>query len=285
MSISLLKQYPNIIEKINSYLEPMFINNNMKLSIVNSAYYNEKLNYLINNSVPLKYAIDYARYPDITLGYIIELSKVMSIDDAYDILMNVPSREYKINNINIDEPLEEHIIIVNNLSKLLHYNYIWSILFVKYNISSNIIKILLHKLVDFYFFELLYYNKTINNYDVSLNMVIKSMSETDEYKNAYYNLRMAKVPQTIAYKLCKTGIININKIIEIANIGFYNVYSLEVAIHFNEIQINFLKLSKFGYVTYEEFNKDKQHIFNNAITQILINIDNHCNEPLAKKRK
>jgi hypothetical protein len=269
----------------------MFINNNLILSIRHCTYYNQKLKYLINNSVPLKYAIDYARYPENTLGYLIELSKYMSIDNAYEILINIPGKDYKIKDINIDEPVEENILIVNELSKLLHYNYLWSTVFIKYNISIDMIKVLLSKLIDFYFFELLYINKNINNYDISLDMVINSINETMEYRKTFYKLRMAKIPHIIAYKLCRINIIHINKIIEVANIGFYNVYNLYSAGNFSEIQIDFLKLSRLGYITDEEFDKNKQHIFNNSITEILINSDNFklkntsYYEPLAKKQK
>jgi hypothetical protein len=289
MSIQLLKPYPNIIEKINSYLEPMFISNNLILKIKSNKYYNDKLHYLTNNKVPLKYAVDYARYPDNTLKYMIELPKFMSFDDAYEILMNIPSHNYKIYNINIDNPLEEHIPIVNELPKLLNYNYFWSVLFVNYNISIDMIKVLLHRLIDFYFLELFYYNNIYNNYDMSLDIVIKSIEETMEYRKEYYKLRAAKIPHVNAYKLCKINNHFIDKIIEVANIGFNNVYNLFLAYNFNEIQINFLKLSRFGYID-EEFDKYKQSIFNNAITERLINIDyftvkNISYEPLAKKQK
>jgi hypothetical protein len=290
MSIQSLKKYPNIIKKINSYLEPMYINNNLILCIKKNKDYN-KLNYLTNNQVPLKYAIDYSRYPDNTMEYIIELSKHMSIDNAYNILINVPSRNYKLNNINIDEPLEEHISIVNKIQKILYYNYLWSYVLIKNNISIEMVKVLLHKLIDFYFFELLYYNKTINDFNVSLDMVIKSIESTMEYRNNYYKLRTANVYHIIAYQLCKINNNFIDKIIEVANIGFYNVYTLFLAGNFSEIQIDFLKLSRLCYSTDDEFNIYKQSIFNNAITERLINSDNFkvkhnsCNEPLAKKQK
>ena len=106
MSIQSLKEYPNIIKKINSYLEPMYINNNLILCIKKNKDYN-KINYLTNNQVPLKYAIDYSRYPDNTMEYIIELSKHMSIENAYDILINILDLK-KCYNI-----LENYYIIVN----------------------------------------------------------------------------------------------------------------------------------------------------------------------------
>jgi hypothetical protein len=291
MSIQSLKPYPNIIEKINSYLEPMFINNNFILSIRNDKQYNNKLHYLTDNNVPFKYSLDYARYPESTMPFIIKLSKIMSIDDAYNILMNIPTRDYKIYNINIDEPLEKHISIVNKIETILYYNYVWSYILIKNNISIEMIKVLLHKLIDFYFFELLYYNKNINDFNVSLDMVIKSIESTMEYRKTFYKLRTAKVPHIIAYKLCKINNNCIDKIIEVANIGFYNVYNLFLACNFSEIQIDFLKLSRLGYITDEEFDKNKQHIFNNSITEILINTDyfklKHTSyyEPLAKKQK
>jgi hypothetical protein len=291
MSIQSLKSYPNILKKINSYLEPLFISNNLLLKIRNNKEYNNKLHYLTDNLIPLKYAVDYARYPDTTMQFIVDLSKLISIDDAYNILVNIPMKDYKLYNINIDSPLLEHIAISKELHKLINYNYFWCIILLKNNISVEMIKVLLNKLVDFYFFELLYINKTINNYDISFNMVIESINNTIDFKNTYYKLRTAKIPHNNAFKLSRINNIILDKIIVLANLGFYNIPNLSTAIYFDEIQMDFLKLSRLGFDTEEEFDKVKENIFNNAITENLINIDDFinkyvpCPEPLAKKQK
>jgi hypothetical protein len=273
MNIWKLVEYPNITKIIDSYLEPIHINN--------FRHKNEnEFTYLIKNNIPLKYAIDYARYPPKTLYFIIELSKLMSVDDAYDILMNIPSKQYKINNINVENPLEEHIVIVNKLEKLLCYNYFWGKLFIKLNVDITMIKYLLHTFIDFYFLELFHYNKINNNYNISLNIVIMSIKDTLEYKNIYYKLRNARVPHLIAYKMSRLDGIHVNKIIDIAKAGFYNVDNLVSAVPFNDIQIDFLKLSKCCY-TDEEFSIHKQKIFNNAVSNQLIDVDDFI--PCAKK--
>jgi hypothetical protein len=290
MSIHSLKLYPNIINIINSYLEPMRIDDNLNLCIKKDKDYINKLKYLTDNNIPFKYSIDYARYPEITMIFIINLAKHMSIENAYEILTNIPMENYKLYNIDVDNPSAEHIIVICNAIKLMHYNYSWSYILIKNNINIEMVKLLLNKYADFYFFELLLLNKTINDLNASLNIVIKSMNETIDYKNKYYKLRNFKISNFTAYNICKENNEYIDNIIEVANIGFNDVYNLHFAGNFNSNQIDFLQLSRLGYSTDEEFERNKQIIFNNAITDILINsedftLNNDELEPSAKKQK
>ena len=290
MSIHSLKLYPNIINIINSYLEPMRIDDNLNLCIKKDKDYINKLKYLTDNNIPFKYSIDYARYPEITMIFIINLAKHMSIENAYEILTNIPMENYKLYNIDVDNPSAEHIIVICNAIKLMHYNYSWSYILIKNNINIEMVKLLLNKYADFYFFELLLLNKTINDLNASLNIVIKSMNETIDYKNKYYKLRNFKISNFTAYNICKENNEYIDNIIEVANIGFNDVYNLHFAGNFNSNQIYFLKLSRLGYYNDEEFERTKQIIFNNAITDILINsedftLNNDELEPSTKKQK
>lgn len=263
MSLWKLIEYPYISQIIYPYIKPV-----------------DKFVYLLNNNIPFKYAIDYSRYPNKTMNFLIELSNLIGVDDAYNVLMNIPSKYYRINDVNIDNPSTEHISVVEKLDKLINYNYFWCRVFIKFNVDIMMIKYLLHAFVDFYFMELLHYNNINKNYDISLGIITTNMNDTIEYKNTYYKLRHAQIPYIVAYKMCRLDSKYVNKIVDIANAGYYNIDNLSIAVTFDDIQIDFLKLSRHAY-TLEEFDANKQKIFNNAVLNQLIDADDFI--PHAKK--
>ena len=264
MSLNLYEDN-NIIKLINSY--PLYIHDDILLDCENDKVYN-KLDYLINNNIPINYGTCYANYPIETMDLLIQLSKLIGSKDAYEILMNIPLREYKLYNI------DDKIIKENNYNviQLLNYNYVWTIILINNNINIDIIKNILNKLVDFYFLELITMNKMMNDQYLAYQNVINSIDITQENKHKYYKLTKVKIPHNIAYYLCNINNIDIDKIIEVAKLGFYNVINLVEANNFNENQIDFLRFSKLGFDTLENFNICKQKIFNNAITEILLSI-------------
>ena len=243
MSLHLFKD-SNIIQCINSYLSPLYITDDILLDCKNDNIYNDKLFYLINYNISISYAMKYAEYPIETMDFLIILSRMIGINDAYDILMNIPLREHKLYDID-KKTIKDYNY---NVIKLLKYNYSWSIILIDNYINADIIKKTLNKLIDFYFFELLSINKTINNQLIAFELVLNSIDNKKEQKNIYYKLAAVKIPHNIAYNLCKLNYINIDKIIEIAQIGFNNVSNLIEANNFDENQIDFLRLSKLNNI-------------------------------------
>jgi hypothetical protein len=267
LTLKCLKEYPNIIDKINTYLEPIILKNNLELSLRNYPSYNKNFYYLIKNNIIIKYALDYARYPEKTMSFLCQLSKIMPINDAYDILMIIPFQHFKINNINYNYLTDETII--NKLILLLNYNYSWTYVLFNRNISIVMIKELLHKLHDFYFFELFFINTTLNDINKSYQMIISNLNNTNKYKENFMKLRLVKVPHTKAYYLSRYDDIFINKILDIAQYGYYNVEHLSIICYFDEKQINFLKLSRYGFINEIDFNKYKNNIVEKAFLEEL----------------
>ncbi len=290
-TIKCLKEYPNIINKINDYLEPIIIKDNIELSLRNYPSYNKKFHYLIKHNIIIKYALDYAKYPEKTMPFLYELSKIMPINYAYEILMNIPFKNVKIYHIN-DINNEK---LVTEIIKLLHYNYTWAYVLFRKNISCVMIMDLLNKFHDFYFFELCYINNNYNDLNISYGLMINQLNYTEKYKNNFYKLRLAKVPHSMAYKLSRMENIFIDKIVDISNYGYHNAELLEIICYFDEKQINFLKLSRFGFINEDEFNKYKNNMVQKAFFEELFddtylnqNIDFkqvNSSEPLNKKMR
>lgn len=290
MSLHSFKGMPNVIQHINSYLHPMYITDDIRLSCKKDQIYNYKLYYLIKYNIPIKYAMIYAEYPKETMNYLIILSRIIGTSDAFDILMNIIGKKYKLYHI------DNSIIKANhyNVIKILKYNFSWTIILHDNKIHVELIKILLNETIDFYFLELLNMNTIIKDEFIAYKNVLNSIEQTIEYKNIYYKLTAVRIPQNLAYNLCKMSNLDIDKIIEIARMGFNDVHHLIEANNFNKNQMDFLRFSKLAYVEFEEFNKFKQTIFNNAIKNSLIIIDDdyiydlHCGlffEPNSKKQK
>ncbi len=294
LSIKCLKEYPNIIQKINEYLEPIFISDKLNLTIVSDSIFNKKFNYLISNNIPLIYTINYARFPEKTMYYIVELSKIMPLKDAFQILMNIPFKTHTLYDIySFDNETVVNETVLNEVIKLMNYNYLWSYVLFKKKFSVSMIKILLNKFYEFYFFEILYLNKTTNDFNKSFELVCKCINETKIYRDNYYKLRLAKIPHTTCYYLTRNVDEYINKVIEIANHGYYNADKLWMALFFNDMQMNFLKLSRLGYADEESFNNVKNTIFQNACFEQLIDETEYIKyiqefdllEPLMKKQR
>ena len=74
MSLNLYEDN-NIIKLINSY--PLYIHDDILLDCENDKVYN-KLDYLINNNIPINYGTCYANYPIETMDLLIQLSKYIS---------------------------------------------------------------------------------------------------------------------------------------------------------------------------------------------------------------
>ncbi len=272
-TLKCLKKYPNIIEKINYYLEPMFLDNNLLINIKYKTF-NSNLYYLTSKNIPFKYSINYAQFPESTMIYFIELAKVIGIDEAYNILTIIPFKDYKLNNINFNNLSEEHMTITNEINKLLNYNYSWAMMFLKQKMEVELIKQLLHGFSDFHFLEIIYINKNLNNFNNSFQYLVNNIENINKFKYNYYLLRQYKIPHPIAYSMSRLNVELFKNIIEVAKAGYYDVKNIIKAAYFDEIQIEFLKLSRYGYVYEEQFNMYKEYIFNNAIEEKLININN-----------
>jgi hypothetical protein len=264
-----------------THINPLYIPD---ISLV--IYYNDKLHSLLQYGIPFKYAIYYAEYPKETMEYLIILSRMVGVDDAYEILMNIPKKDIKICDI------EKKNINMIYVKKVLSYNYSWSVMLLKKKINVKIIKKILNEINDFYFLELLYVNRKIENEFVSYELVKMDFKNTKTQMDIYYSLTAVKIPQDVAHLLCKMKGLNISKIIDIALMGFNNVQYLNKANDFDEYQIDFLRLSKLGYSHFEEFDKVKQTIFDNAIAKNLIIDDEYLYhqynliiEPSTKKQK
>ncbi len=285
LTLHCLKEYPNIINKINYYLDPVFIKDNIKLSLINYPNYNKNFDYLIKNNVTINYALMYAIYPERTMPFLCELSKLISLNDAFEILMNIPFKTNKIYNIYnynnniIDDTVNKEII------KLITYNYAWAYVLIKRNINSSMIKNLLNNFYDFHFFELFNINNKVFDINEAYLLMINNLYYLEQYKAVYYKLRMLKIPHSIAYNLCKYDKIFIDKIIDISYYGYYDTKLLNIIIYFDEEQINFLKLARFGYDNIKEFNDAKNNIIENAFFEKIINPDENLLEPLSKKIK
>lgn len=270
LTINCLKEFPDIINKINYYLEPILIiliKDNFRLILRNRINYNLKFEYLIQNNIVIKYALEYAKFPENTLQYICKLSKIISIDDAFDMLTIIPFHNRKLNEI---------LNIINDVEvfKLIHYNYSWTTALLKKNMNINLIKILLQNFYDFYFFEILFINKTTNNYNKSFKLMTKDINSTLTYKINFYKLRQYGVPHIMAYNLSRFNDYYINKIINIAMYGYYDCINLQLICFFDETQIDFLKFCKYGYVDNENFNKVKNNIVEKAFFRDFIDETN-----------
>ncbi len=263
LTIRCLNEYPHIINIINNYLDPIFIKRTMELAFIKNSDYHKKINYLFKHNIKIKYALDYAKFPERTMPFLYELSKIIPQDEAFDILMIIPFHNYKLNKIS-NYSNEEQLI------KLLNYNYTWAYLLFKKNISINIIKELLHKFYDFYFFEICFINKTKNDFNESFKLIVKDLNDTFKYKINFYKLRQYKIPHFIAYNLSRLNDNYIDKIIDIAKYGYNDCLLLSHVCFFDEKQIDFLKLCRYGYVYYEDFNKFKNNIFEKALSGNII---------------
>jgi hypothetical protein len=211
---------------------------------------------------------------------------MIDINDAYDILMNIIHNKKKLYEI------DKKTLDVNCIKKILNYNYSWTIILLNYKIHVDLIKKVLNEAIDFYILELLYINRKIQNEFVSYELVKLDIKNTAQQKNIYYKLTAVKIPHDISHLLCKMSDLDIDKIIDIAMMGFNDVRNLIKANVFDEHQMEFLRLSKLSYINFYEFSKVKQTIFDNAIRNNLITDDELLHrqygliiEPSAKKQK
>ena len=228
-------------------------------------YYNKKMTYLINNNISQKYTIEYAKFPISTMEYLIDLSKLINQKEAFNILMNIPHQtKLKLNTININSNNIDTII------RLLKYNFVWATVLIKKNIDIKLVKILLNEYKEFYYFELCCINDTINDFKLSFNKMIKNRNETLKYKENYYKLKSAGVMHNYAYCWCKKNDYTINNIFELIKYDYNIVPMLVVAHLLNEEQMDFLRFSRLGYSTVEEFNKYSNNIFDNALNKIFM---------------
>jgi hypothetical protein len=227
--------------------------------------YNKKTTYLINNNISQIYAIEYAKFPISTMSYLVDLSKLINQNDAFNVLMNIPYQtKLKLNTI---------IINSNNIDtvfKLLKYNFVWGTILIKKNIDIQIVMTLLNEYKDFYYFELCCINDTINDFKLSFNNMIKNRNETLKYKENFYKLKSVGVMHNYAYCWCKNNDIVINNILELIKYDYNIIQMLSFAHLLNEEQMDFLRFSRLGYSTLEEFNKYSNNIFDNALTKIFI---------------
>ena len=58
-----------------------------------------------------------------------------------------------------------------NIKGVLAYNYSWAIILLNNNINVELVKKVLNETIDFYFLELLYINRKIQNEFVSYELV------------------------------------------------------------------------------------------------------------------
>ena len=77
-----------------------------------------------------------------------------------------------------------------------------------------------------------------------------------------------------AYSICKNDEKIIDNIINLINIGYNDKYFMEIVITFTEDQLEFLKFSRLGFSTIDEFNQNKKNIYENVINKNIIMIDN-----------
>lgn len=229
------------------------------------ADYKKKILYLINNNIKQRYTIEYAKFPISTMAYLVDLSKIINQKDAFDILTNVPHQTtLKLNNIKIN---------INNLDiiiRLLKYNFVWGTVLIKKNVDINLVKHLLNEYKEFYYFELCFINETFNDFNKSLTYIIKNKNNTLKYKENYYKLKTAGVLHNYSYSWCKKNDIIINNILKLIKYNYTKSSMLEAAELLNEEQMDFLRFSRLGYSTVEQFNQYNQNIFNNALNNIFI---------------
>jgi hypothetical protein len=227
--------------------------------------YNKRTTYLINNNISQKYTIEYAKFPISTMSYLVDLSKLINQKEAFNILMNIPHQtKLKLNTLNINSNNIDTII------KLLKYNFIWGTVLIKKNIDIKLVKILLNEYKDFYYFELCCINDTVNDFKVSFSKMIKNRNNTLKYKENFYKLKSAGVMHNYAYSWCKNNDIIINNILELIKYDYIIIQMLGFAHLLNEEQMEFLRFSRLGYSTLEEFYKYSNNIFDNALNKIFI---------------
>jgi hypothetical protein len=227
--------------------------------------YNKKITYLINNNISQKYTIEYAKFPISTMSYLVDLSNLINQKEAFNILMNIPNQtKLKLNTININSNNIDTII------RVLKYNYVWGTVLIKKNVDIKLVKTLLNEYKEFYFFELCYINDIVNDFKLSFNKMIKNRNDTLKYKENYYKLKSAGVMHNYAYSWCKKNDYTINNIFELIKYDYNIVPMLVVAHLLNEDQMNFLRFSRHGYATLDEFNKYRNNIFDNALNKIFI---------------
>jgi hypothetical protein len=227
--------------------------------------YNKKTTYLINNNISQKYTIEYAIFPISTMSYLVDLSKLINPKYAFNILMNIPQQtKLKLNTININSNNIDTVV------KLLKYNFVWGTILIKKNIDIKLVMTLLNEYKDFYYFELCCINDTVNDFKVSFNKMIKNRNNTLKYKENFYKLKSAGITHNYAYSWCKNNDIVINNILELIKYDYNIVPMLVVAHLLNEEQMDFLRFSRLGYSTVEEFNKYRNNIFDNALSKIFM---------------
>ena len=227
--------------------------------------YNKKISYLINNNITQKYIIEYAKFPISTMSYLVDLSKLINQKDAFNILMNIPHQtKLKLNNLNINSNN------IDNIVRLLKYNFVWGTVLIKKNIDIKLVKTLLNEYKDFYYFELCCINNTVNDFKLSFNNMIKNRNNNLKYIDNYNKLKSAGVMHNYAYSWCKNNDIIINNILELIKYDYTIIQMLGFAHVLNEEQMDFLRFSRLGYSTVEEFNKYSNNIFDNALNKIFM---------------
>ena len=111
----------------------------------------------------------------------------------------------------------------------------------------------------------------INDFNKSFQIMIENINDTLNYKYNYYKLIKSKVQHFNAYLWCKYPDNIINRMIDLINHDYNKPEILSVCMLLTDNQIDFLKFSRLGYKTVEEFDKEINNIFIVSITMPLIN--------------
>ena len=227
---------------------------------MNENDYDNNLNFLLTNNIEPLYAKEYAKLPQEYMNYLIQLSKIMSQENAYSILLILKLPYTNLSNI--------------NKNKMIKYNFCWTLFLLDKEIDITVIKILLSNYVDFYYLEISNINKTHKNSLYSLKLLNDCISYSEQFKINYYKLRAVHMLHLNAYSICKNDEKIIDNIINLINIGYNDKYFMEIVITFTEDQLEFLKFSRLGFSTIDEFNQNKKNIYENVINKNIIMIDN-----------
>ena len=103
-------------------------------------------------------------------------------------------------------------------------------------------------------------NETVNDFNISFNNIIKYRNNTFKYKENYENFRKAGIMHNYAFSWCRNNDYTINNIFELIKYDYNSVHMLVCANLLNEDQMNFLRFSRYGYATLDEFNKYRNNI-------------------------
>ncbi len=184
-------------------------------------------------------------------------------DDVYEILMNIPI-------FHIYKTPEQ----INKIrSNIVNYNYTWfCLLYFNYNFSIEIIKKLLKDYIDYYYVDIININRLINNPEDAFIIMNEFMVVNQNYIRNYYELRSLCIPHVSAYQIATVNY-GTRNIYELICYEYNDLEFLKKAIFLSSEQMNFLKISRYCYPSIEMFKKYKYNIFNNALNNTFININ------------